>query len=224
MLRDERRVPKHMVEDWAKRLMLKRIVILGVLVAGSGYLLWRMDRSRYPYPVVPPEPQTKQETPRPPKPGAAPTPGSAVVIETNRGRITVVLYEKDAPKTTENFVGLVQRRFYDGLKFHRVDPGFVVQTGDPTGTGSGGSGQTIPLETTPVLRHDQAGTVGMARGDDPNSATSQFYITLRPTPELDRRYAVFGRVLDGMDVVLKIRIGDRVKRVYLLPKAEGRAS
>ena len=167
-------------------------------------------------------PKTRAQSPKTPtrRPAVAqtPTPGRQAVIETTRGNITVVLYEKDARITAANFVSLVNRKFYNGLVFHRVEPGFVVQTGDPQGTGYGGSGKTIPLETSPVLRHNTEGTLGMAHNpDDPNSASSQFYITLAPTPGLDGKHAVFGRVVKGMDVVKRVQVGDKMKKVYLLP-------
>jgi cyclophilin family peptidyl-prolyl cis-trans isomerase len=88
--------------------------------------------------------------------------------------------------------------------FHRVVAGFVIQTGDPTGTGRGGSEKSIKLEIHPDLKHDRAGIVGMARSQDPDSATSQFYITLGPAPHLDGKYAIFGRVIEGLDVVMAI--------------------
>jgi cyclophilin family peptidyl-prolyl cis-trans isomerase len=138
------------------------------------------------------------------------------VIETNKGRIKIVLYEDLAPITTANFIELAERKFYDGLKFHRVEAGFVIQGGCPYGTGTGGSGKNIPLEVSPNLKHGDAGAVAMARSSDPNSASSQFYITLSPTPFLDGNYAVFGRVADGMDVVQQIRVGDVMNRVYLV--------
>lgn len=138
------------------------------------------------------------------------------VIVTNKGTIKFKLYEKEAPITTKNFIDLANRKFYDGLKFHRVAPGFVIQGGDPNGDGSGGSGKTIPLEVSPNLKHDAAGVVAMARRSDPNSATSQFYITLAPTPDLDMGYAVFGRVTEGLDVVKKIEVGDVMKTVRIV--------
>ena len=145
----------------------------------------------------------------------APEIGRIVVIETNKGAIKFGLYEKDAPITTKNFAGLVDKKFYDGLKFHRVEPGFVIQGGDPKGNGTGGSGQTIKLEVTPKLKHDAAGVVAMARSQNPDSASCQFYITLAPTPFLDMNYAVFGRVTEGLDVVKKIQVGDVMKTVRL---------
>jgi peptidyl-prolyl cis-trans isomerase B (cyclophilin B) len=171
------------------------------------------DRSDDPPPPPPPAAKAVKKI----APTHAAVPGQKFVIETSKGKITAILYEKDAKITTSNFIGLVKSKFYDGLIFHRVERGFVIQTGDPTGTGSGGSKKTIPLEVSPVLKHDSEGIIGMARSNDPNSASSQFYITLRPTPELDGNYAVFGKVVSGMDVVGKIAIGDKVKKIRLLP-------
>jgi peptidyl-prolyl cis-trans isomerase B (cyclophilin B) len=137
------------------------------------------------------------------------------IIETNKGEIKVILNEDLAPITTANFIELAERKFYDGLKFHRVEPGFVIQGGCPYGTGTGGSGKNIPLEVSPNLKHGEAGALAMARSTDPNSASSQFYITLSRTDFLDGNYAVFGRVIEGMDVVQKIKAGDLMNRVYM---------
>ena len=136
-----------------------------------------------------------------------------VTMETEKGTIKFTLHEDKAPITTANFVELAERGFYDGLTFHRVEPGFVIQGGDPLGNGMGGSGKTIRLETHPDLKHDRAGTVAMARSQDPNSASSQFYITLAPAPFLDKNYAVFGHVTEGQDVVNSIRRGDKITKV-----------
>jgi peptidyl-prolyl cis-trans isomerase B (cyclophilin B) len=138
------------------------------------------------------------------------------IFETEKGTFKVELYEQDAPVTTANFIELAGRNFYDGLKFHRVEPGFVVQGGDPLGTGEGGAEKTIPLELSPQLKHGEAGAVAMARTSDPNSASSQFYITLAPTPFLDGDYAVFGRVTEGLDVVRRIERGDRMTSVRVV--------
>ncbi|MHB9022911.1 MAG: peptidylprolyl isomerase [Armatimonadota bacterium] len=131
------------------------------------------------------------------------------VIKTSKGSITVELYGKDAPLTTANFVKLAQAKFYDGLTFHRVEPGFVIQGGDPNGDGTGDPGYSIKLEITPVLKHVK-GALAMARSQDPDSAGCQFYITLDATPMLDGNYAVFGKVIKGMDVVEKTAIGDKI--------------
>lgn len=125
------------------------------------------------------------------------------VLETSMGVIKFVLHEDKAPVTTANFIRLAESGFYNGLIFHRVIEGFVIQTGDPTGTGAGGSGQTIPLEINRDLTHVD-GAVGMARSADPNSASSQFYICDGPQHGLDGNYAVFGQVIEGIDVVRAI--------------------
>jgi peptidyl-prolyl cis-trans isomerase A (cyclophilin A) len=125
------------------------------------------------------------------------------VIETTKGKIIVELYRDWAPKTVENFVKLATQGFYDGIIFHRVIPGFMIQTGDPTGTGTGGPGYTFPDEFAPGLRHDSAGMVSMANAG-PNTNGSQFFITLAPTPWLDGKHAIFGRVLEGQQVVEQI--------------------
>lgn len=137
------------------------------------------------------------------------------VIETNKGTIKFELAEDLAPVTTANFINLAENNFYDGLTFHRVEPGFVIQAGCPRGNGTGGSDKKIPLEVTPNLKHGEAGAVAMARSSDPNSASSQFYITLAPTPFLDGNYAVFGRVTEGLDVVKQIRVGDQMTSVQI---------
>ncbi len=145
-----------------------------------------------------------------------PETGRVAVIETNKGTIKAYLYEKDAPITTKNFIELADRKFYDGLKWHRVVPRFVIQGGDPSGNGTGGSEKKIQLEVTPKLRHNAAGILAMARTNDPNSATSQFYITLEPQPMLDMNYAVFGKVFEGLDVIQKIQQGDVMKTIRII--------
>jgi peptidyl-prolyl cis-trans isomerase B (cyclophilin B) len=141
------------------------------------------------------------------------------VIETNKGTIRFLLYEDLAPITTANFIELAERKFYDGLTFHRVEPGFVIQGGCPWGNGMGGSDKKIPLEVTPELKHGEAGAVAMARSSDPNSASSQFYITLGPAAFLDNNYAVFGRVIEGQSVVNSIRVGDKMTQVSIVEEA-----
>ena len=138
------------------------------------------------------------------------------VIETNKGTIKFELNEDLAPITTANFIGLAESNFYTGLTFHRVEPGFVVQGGCPNGTGTGGSDKKIPLEVSPNLKHGEPGAVAMARSSDPNSASSQFYITLAPTPFLDMNYAVFGRVTEGLEVAKQIRVGDTMTSVQIV--------
>lgn len=124
-------------------------------------------------------------------------------IETNQGTIRVELFEDRAPRTVKNFTDLAEKGFYDGVIFHRVIPDFMIQGGDPEGTGTGGPGYQIDDEFHPELRHDEAGILSMANAG-PDTGGSQFFITLAPTPWLDNRHAVFGKVSDGMDVVKKI--------------------
>jgi cyclophilin family peptidyl-prolyl cis-trans isomerase len=126
------------------------------------------------------------------------------IVETSMGTFKIELFADKAPHTVQNFIELVNRGFYKNMIFHRVVAGFVIQTGDPTGTGRGGSERSIKLEIHPDLKHDRAGIVGMARSQDPDSATSQFYITLGPAPHLDGKYAIFGRVIEGLEVVMAI--------------------
>jgi len=135
-------------------------------------------------------------------------------IETDKGTIKFELFEDNAPITTKNFIELADSGFYDGLTFHRVEAGFVVQGGDPKGDGTGGSEKTIPLEIHQDLKHVK-GAVAMARSQDPNSASSQFYFTLADTPFLDGNYAVFGKVLEGMEIVESIKVGDKMNKVSI---------
>ncbi|MBP9096137.1 MAG: peptidylprolyl isomerase [Ignavibacteria bacterium] len=126
-----------------------------------------------------------------------------VKMETTMGTIKIKLFTKEAPITTQNFIDLINKKFYDGIIFHRVIDGFMIQGGDPKGTGTGGSDKTIQDEFGPGLKHSKAGMLSMAnRG--PNTGTSQFFITLAPTPHLDGKHAIFGEVIGGMDVVNKI--------------------
>jgi len=124
-------------------------------------------------------------------------------IRTNHGTFRVELFEDRAPRTTGNFIELAEKGYYDGVIFHRVIEGFMIQGGDPTGTGRGGPGYTIPDEFHDELRHDEPGVLSMANAG-PNTGGSQFFVTLAATPWLDRKHAVFGKVVEGMDVVEKI--------------------
>jgi peptidylprolyl isomerase len=134
-------------------------------------------------------------------------PKNTLVLETKHGKIVIMLRPDLAPKHVAQIKALVARKFYDGLVFHRVIDGFMAQTGDPKGTGEGGSDlPDIPAEFTKTTF--KRGTVGMARASDPNSANSQFFICLADAPFLDGKYTVFGEVVSGMDVVDKIKKGD----------------
>jgi cyclophilin family peptidyl-prolyl cis-trans isomerase len=142
------------------------------------------------------------------------------VIETAKGVIKIKLYPEEAPKTVDNFVKLANKGFYNGLTFHRVEPGFVIQGGDPKGDGTGGPGYSIPDEKNTKLKHNR-GAVAMAKSSAPNSAGSQFYIVInKPAPQLDGGYTVFGQVISGQNVAEKIVKGDKMTKVYIVqPKA-----
>ena len=126
-----------------------------------------------------------------------------VHFHTNLGDFTAELFEDKAPKTAGNFLELVEKGFYYGVIFHRVIDDFMIQGGDPTGTGMGGPGYTIDDEFGPGLAHSSEGILSMANAG-PNTGGSQFFITLVPTPWLDGHHAIFGKITEGMDVVHKI--------------------
>ena len=135
-----------------------------------------------------------------------------VTFETNRGPIRCELFEKQTPQTVGNFEKLAGKGFYDGLKFHRVIDNFMIQGGCPEGTGRGGPGYKFEDEFDPSLRHDGPGVLSMANAG-PNTNGSQFFITHVPTPHLDDRHTVFGKVIEGMDVVNAIEQGDEMTTV-----------
>lgn len=146
-----------------------------------------------------------------------------VTIETDKGKIKIELYNQDAPKTTQNFTELSRRGYYNGLTFHRVEPGFVIQGGDPKGNGSGGEsiyGATFDDELNPdaasYKEGYKKGVVAMAnRG--PNTNGSQFFIMLDDNPDLPKNYTIFGKVVEGQDVVDKIAVGDKMNKVTTEP-------
>jgi len=135
-------------------------------------------------------------------------------IKTNRGDIVVDLYADKTPNTVNNFVFLANDGYYNGVKFHRVIADFMVQTGDPTGTGSGGPGYRFADEIHPSLRHTDPGILSMANSG-PGTNGSQFFITHIKTDWLDGKHSVFGKVRDGMDVVNAIRQGDVMNEVVI---------
>jgi peptidyl-prolyl cis-trans isomerase B (cyclophilin B) len=167
-------------------------------------------------------PVVAQDKPAAPaaKPGGAPT---GVITLEKGGEIRLEFFPADAPRTVENFLKLAREGFYDGTTFHRVEPGFVVQGGDPLSRkhpvghpsiGTGGPGYNVKAEFN-KQRHVR-GVLAMARAQDPDSAGSQFYITLAPAHFLDGKYTVFGRVVSGMEVVDTIKPGDRMKSVKVV--------
>lgn len=172
-----------------KRMLVFLLVLVGVLAAGA-----------------------REKNPS----GVPSKPGLYAVLDTSMGKIVVQLFEKEAPKTVENFVGLAtgkkpwrhpgtgqqmtNKPYYDGIIFHRVIPNFMIQTGDPLGVGTGGPGYTIPDEFDPKLKFDRPGRLGMANAG-PNTGGSQFFITHVATPWLDGKHAIFGQVVEGQNIV-----------------------
>jgi cyclophilin family peptidyl-prolyl cis-trans isomerase len=132
-------------------------------------------------------------------------------IKTNLGEIVLELFSDKVPNTCENFIKLASEGFYNGVIFHRVIPNFMIQGGDPTGTGGGGPGYTFADEFHPQLRHTKPGLLSMANAG-PNTNGSQFFITVAPTPWLDNKHSIFGEVIEGMDVVNKIANTERDAR------------
>ena len=126
-----------------------------------------------------------------------------IQFTTNKGVFVAQMFEEKAPQTTKNFIELTEKGFYDGLIFHRVIDGFMIQGGDPTGTGRGGPGYRIKDEFGEGLAHDSEGILSMANAG-PNTGGSQFFITLAPTPWLNGHHAIFGKIVKGMDVVREI--------------------
>jgi cyclophilin family peptidyl-prolyl cis-trans isomerase len=147
---------------------------------------------------------------RPPELAIDPAKRYTATIATDSGDIVVELFADKAPQTVNNFVFLAREGFYDGVTFHRVIPGFMAQGGDPTGSGRGGPGYRFEDEFHADLRHDGPGVLSMANAG-PGTNGSQFFITHGPTPHLDDRHTVFGRVVEGMDVVLDIPERDPMK-------------
>jgi len=154
------------------------------------------------------------------------TPGLYAVITTAKGEIVCELEFKKAPVTVASFVGLAEgtikntfkkpgQPYFDGLTFHRVEPGFVIQGGDPKGNGSGGPGYQFNDEVSPDLKHDREGTLAMANAG-PNTNGSQFYLTLKPTPQLDGHYSVFGYVVQGLPVIEQVAKGEVINSVKIV--------
>ena len=200
----------------AEKTQVKDIVVAVVIVVAmvAGMVLLYQYTVRRP-PKITPEPTViveptpaegvtpaaqKKSWSQPPAMVIDPTKTYEAVLKTEKGDVRIALYADKAPKTVNNFVFLAREGFYDGVTFHRVIPGFVAQTGDPTGTGTGGPGYTFEDEFDPSLRHDSEGIVSMANAGK-NTNGSQFFITYAPQPHLDDKHSVFGKVVEGMDVV-----------------------
>lgn len=183
-------------------------VAAGILVTGSTVTLSFAHDT-----LAPPQSVAKSDD----KPDVETHPVAA--IETPRGTIRIRLFPEEAPKTVANFIKLANRGYYDGLRFHRVEPGFVIQGGDPKGDGSGGPGYTIPDEKNKKLKH-VVGAVAMAKTNAPNSAGSQFYIVIgKPTTALDGKYTVFGQVIEGQSAANSMRRNDPMFKVSITEPA-----
>jgi cyclophilin family peptidyl-prolyl cis-trans isomerase len=208
------------------------MALLGIVVIASMILsivgleyFGKAEPTPTPAPTIQATPATSQATPvaqatpSGKKTYTAPPPMTIDVnksytatIETDKGNIVMQLLPKVAPQTVNSFVFLSREGFYNGLTFHRVED-WVIQGGDPLGTGMGGPGYNLPAEFNPTAHI--TGTVAMARAQDPNSAGSQFYITKLAASWLDNQYTVFGQVVTGLDVVNKIAIGDVMRKVTI---------
>lgn len=173
--------------------------------------------------INPNQPQQQQQQQGQPTTSSDNKPDPLAIIETDKGNIVIRLFRQHAPKSTANFIDLANKGFYNGLTFHRVEPGFCIQGGCPRGDGFGvyyepntSQPRILPLETSLYLKHNAPGVVAMAHfPKNPNTSSSQFYITLSAQPQLDGDYSVFGGVVQGMDVVNKIAKGDKMKRVFI---------
>jgi cyclophilin family peptidyl-prolyl cis-trans isomerase len=166
-----------------------------------------------------------------PAPQRSPGAGPIIVFETVKGTIEIETYPNEAPKSVAHILGLVKRNFYNGLRVHRVEPGFVVQFGDPQTRdmtrrdrwGTQGSGRPIGAAEMNPKRTHRLGAVALAHAGDPRLADSQMYITLAPVPRLDGGYTVFGQVISGMDVVQKLQVTDVIRRATVKEPARGAA-
>ena len=186
-----------MTDLWLAAGIVAAIVLV---VAGLYYFVVRRPQvTKVDVETVVPAPAGATSWAQPPEMSLDPDKSYEAVIKTEKGDIRVELYGSQVPKTVNNFVFLARQGFYDGVTFHRVLPDFMAQTGDPTGTGTGGPGYKFEDEFDPSLRHDSEGTLAMANAG-PNTNGSQFFITYVPTAHLDDKHSVFGKVIEGLDV------------------------
>lgn len=195
--------------------MIRRLLVLSI-VALLATPAWAQDKS------APDKPVSGKPAPAPADSAGTKAPRLVITMEKG-GDITLELFPKDAPKHVENFVSLARKGFYDGQRVHRVEPNFVVQFGDPQSKtlsmdhprmGTGDPGYKIKAEFN--SRKFERGVLGMARSQDPDSGGSQVYIMLGPAPFLNGKYTAFGQVTKGMDVVDKIRVGDRITSIKVV--------
>lgn len=203
---------------------MKKLVIAIIIIAAVGFLAFssinkpKNKAATVANPNVKGASVEKSNTPKYQFPGILPAVrinNKKAVIKTAKGDIVIDLYADKAPKAVSNFVYLAEAKFYDGLTFHRVEPGFVVQGGDPAGNGTGGPGYSFADE--PVVGDYVAGTVAMANSG-PNTNGSQFFICLADQPTLPKNYSLFGQVTSGMDIVQSIAVGDKIESITIESK------
>lgn len=195
------------------------LIALGLLVVLSMVLALvapTLTPAAPPTPTVAPTPtKASKSYPAPPTMAIDPMKAYTATVETTKGTFIMQLLPDVAPQTVNSFVFLARDGFYDGLTFHRVED-WVVQGGDPLGTGMGGPGYTVPAEFESSKKYSQVrGIVGLARSQDPNSGGSQWYVVKKDATWLDGQYTTFGQVVSGMDVVDKLAIGDRMTRITI---------
>ena len=162
------------------------------------------------------EPKTKQDQPEKKEASVS---DIRIIMKTSKGDIEGTLFASKVPLTCANFLNLATRGYYDGITFHRVIPDFMIQGGDPTGTGRGGPGYKFEDEIDRSLKHETGGMFSMANAG-PNTNGSQFFVTHVPTPWLDGKHAVFGKVTKGQDVVDAIKAGDTITKIEILDSTE----
>jgi peptidyl-prolyl cis-trans isomerase B (cyclophilin B) len=187
-----------------RSIMIRLIAVIALSLLVSPILLAQQDDAA----------AKRKQYDKPPEMKIDPEKKYTATIDTDRGQIKLELFAKDAPKTVNNFVFLSREGFYNGITFHRVIPDFMVQGGDPTGTGRGGPGYTFEDEVKNNPHRHEPGTLSMANAG-PNTNGSQFFITHVATPWLDGRHTVFGRVTEGKDVVDSIKQGDKIKSIEI---------
>ncbi len=208
---------KQFSKSWPWIAGLAAALLLSTVAVGCG----PTEPATPTKPAMPANPADRADMySQPPEMQIDPSKTYVATISTAKGDIVVQLDASAAPLTVNNFVYLARQGFYDGLTFHRVEPGFVIQGGDPLGNGTGGPGYTVPAEIK--LPHVE-GAIAMARKADqvnPERASSgsQFYITLAPTHFLDEGYTAFGHVVEGMDVVQSIAVGDVIEKITITEK------
>jgi peptidyl-prolyl cis-trans isomerase B (cyclophilin B) len=195
---------------WYQNMKIVIPVIAAVLIAGAVLTLFLTGVIKMSSSTPKPQPQSYNS----PIPMVIDVNKKyTALIKTAKGDLTLELYPQDAPVTVNSFVSLARKGFYNGLTFHRIIPGFMAQGGDPTGTGSGGPGYTIPDEIS--QRKHVTGALSMAKTAQPNTGGSQFFICYAPQPHLDGIHTVFGQLTQGMDVLKQLVNGDKMTEVII---------